>query len=122
MVFAAHKLEISPERNLSRYLQRIRTYPMLEVNEEFQLAARWRDNEDSDAAHRLAGVLREIGLGVEGIDLRHAPVQIDVNHVLSATRMMWCGCCRGEFDSSIASGRRHDSNLGRSHKRGRGRL
>ena len=53
MAFAAHEMEISPESNLSRYLRQIRTYPMLEVNEEFQLAARWRDNEDSDAAHRL---------------------------------------------------------------------
>lgn len=73
MAFAAHETEISPERNLSRYLQRIRTYPMLEVNEEFQLAARWRDNEDSDAAHRLVTshlrLVAKIAMGYRGYGL-----------------------------------------------------
>ncbi len=73
MAFAAHEIEISPERNLSRYLQRIRTYPMLEVNEEFQLAARWRDNEDPDAAHRLVTshlrLVAKIAMGYRGYGL-----------------------------------------------------
>ena len=73
MAFAAHEIEISPERNLSRYLQRIRAFPMLEVNEEFQLAARWRDNEDSDAAHRLVTshlrLVAKIAMGYRGYGL-----------------------------------------------------
>ena len=73
MAFAAHEMEISPERNLSRYLQQIRTYPMLEVNEEFQLAARWRDNEDPDAAHRLVTshlrLVAKIAMGYRGYGL-----------------------------------------------------
>ena len=73
MAFAAHDVEISPERNLSRYLQRIRTYPMLEVNEEFQLASRWRDNEDPDAAHRLVTshlrLVAKIAMGYRGYGL-----------------------------------------------------
>ena len=73
MAFAAHEIEISPERNLSRYLQRIRTYPMLEVNEEFQLAERWRDNEDPDAAHRLVTshlrLVAKIAMGYRGYGL-----------------------------------------------------
>ena len=73
MAFAAHDVEISPERNLSRYLQRIRTYPMLEVNEEFQLAERWRDNEDPDAAHRLVTshlrLVAKIAMGYRGYGL-----------------------------------------------------
>ena len=73
MGFAAHEVGISPEKNLSRYLQQIRTYPMLEVNEEFQLAARWRDNEDPDAAHRLVTshlrLVAKIAMGYRGYGL-----------------------------------------------------
>ncbi len=50
---AAYNMEISPERNLSRYLQRIRKYPMLELEEERLLAKRWRDDEDTEAADLL---------------------------------------------------------------------
>ncbi len=50
---AAYTMEISPERNLSRYLQRIRKYPMLELEEERLLAKRWRDDEDTEAADLL---------------------------------------------------------------------
>ena len=39
-------LEISPEKSLSRYLQAIRQYPMLEQQEEFDLAKRWVDQGD----------------------------------------------------------------------------
>ncbi len=53
MASAAYTVEISPERNLSRYLQRIRKYPMLELEEERLLARRWRDDEDTEAAHLL---------------------------------------------------------------------
>ena len=73
MALATDEIEISPERNLSRYLQRIRTYPMLEVNEEFQLAARWRDNEDPDAAYRLVTshlrLVAKIAMGYRGYGL-----------------------------------------------------
>ena len=73
MALATDEIEISPERNLSRYLQRIRTYPMLEVNEEFQLAERWRDNEDPDAAHRLVTshlrLVAKIAMGYRGYGL-----------------------------------------------------
>jgi RNA polymerase sigma-32 factor len=44
---------LSGEGNLSRYLQEIRKFPMLEPEEEFMLAKRWREHEDSEAAHRL---------------------------------------------------------------------
>jgi RNA polymerase sigma-32 factor len=43
----------TPENNLSRYLQEIRKYPMLEVDEEFMLAKRWQEHEDTEAAHKL---------------------------------------------------------------------
>ena len=41
------------EGGLSRYLAEIRRFPMLEPQEEFMLAKRWREHGDPDAAHRL---------------------------------------------------------------------
>ena len=37
---------------LSRYLEEIRRFPMLEPDQEYMLAKRWREHEDTDAAHR----------------------------------------------------------------------
>jgi 23S rRNA pseudouridine1911/1915/1917 synthase len=37
---------------LNRYLQEIRRFPMLEPEEEYMLAKRWVDHQDSEAAHR----------------------------------------------------------------------
>ena len=44
---------LTPEGNLSRYLQEIRKFPLLEPQEEFMLAKRWREHGDSKAAHKL---------------------------------------------------------------------
>jgi RNA polymerase sigma-32 factor len=41
------------ESNLSRYLQEIRTFPMLEPDQEYMLAKRWREHNDTEAAHQL---------------------------------------------------------------------
>ena len=38
---------------LSRYLEEIRKFPMLEPNEEYMLAKRWQEHEDSEAASAL---------------------------------------------------------------------
>jgi RNA polymerase sigma-32 factor len=46
----------SPEGGLSRYLQQIRKFPMLEPEEEYMLAKRWVEEQDTEAAmvcHRL---------------------------------------------------------------------
>jgi RNA polymerase sigma-32 factor len=53
MAIAGQEMDISPDQNLYRYLQRIRQYPMLEVEEELQLARRWLEHEDPEAASRL---------------------------------------------------------------------
>ena len=70
---ASYNFEISPERNLSRYLQRIRQYPMLEPEEEVQLAKRWRDHEDPDAAQQLVTshlrLVAKIAMGYRGYGL-----------------------------------------------------
>jgi RNA polymerase sigma-32 factor len=41
------------ENGLARYLEEIRRFAMLEPQEEFMLAKRWRDHGDRDAAHKL---------------------------------------------------------------------
>ena len=39
----------SPEQGLNRYLQEIRRFPMLEPEQEYMLAKRWVDHEDTEA-------------------------------------------------------------------------
>jgi RNA polymerase sigma-32 factor len=44
---------LSGETGLTRYPEEIRRFPMLEPQEEFMLAKRWREHGDRDAAHKL---------------------------------------------------------------------
>src|ERR1700723_520106 len=44
---------LSGETGLTRYPEEIRQFPMLEPQEEFMLAKRWREHGDRDAAHKL---------------------------------------------------------------------
>jgi RNA polymerase sigma-32 factor len=46
-------ISISPESNLQRYLQEIRRFPMLEQQEEYMLAKRWHEHEDTESAHKM---------------------------------------------------------------------
>lgn len=41
------------EPHLDQYLQQIQNFPMLDADEEFMLAKRWREHKDPEAAHRL---------------------------------------------------------------------
>ena len=58
---------------LSRYLEEIRRFPMLEPNEEYMLAKRWREHEDKDAAHKLVTshlrLVARIAMGYRGYGL-----------------------------------------------------
>jgi RNA polymerase sigma-32 factor len=49
----SYEREMTPEGNLTRYLQSIRKFPMLTVEEEQALARRYRSSGDAQAAHRL---------------------------------------------------------------------
>ena len=64
---------ITPETSLSRYLQEIRKFPMLEVGEEYMLAKRWVDHEDTAAAHKLVTshlrLVAKIAMGYRGYGL-----------------------------------------------------
>src|SRR5258705_7047122 len=44
---------LTAESGLSRYLEEIRRFPMLEPHEEYMLAKSWREHGDRDSAHRL---------------------------------------------------------------------
>jgi len=64
---------VSTEGSLSSYLQAIRKFPMLEPDQEFMLAKRWREHEDSDAAHQLVTshlrLVAKIAMGYRGYGL-----------------------------------------------------
>ena len=44
---------LKTESGLAHYLTEIRRFPMLEPQEEYMLAKRWREHGDTDAAHKL---------------------------------------------------------------------
>ncbi len=64
---------LSSESGLTRYLQDIRKYPMLEPNEEFMLAKRYAEHEDSGAAQKLITshlrLVAKIAMGYRGYGL-----------------------------------------------------
>ncbi|MDI3468666.1 MAG: uncharacterized protein OJF62_000729 [Pseudolabrys sp.] len=61
------------ESGLSHYLDEIRRFPMLEPQEEYMLAKRWREHGDRDAAHRLVTshlrLVAKIAMGYRGYGL-----------------------------------------------------
>jgi len=63
----------APDGNLTRYLQDIRKFPLLEPEEEFMLAKRWRETGDADSAHRLVTahlrLVAKIAMGYRGYGL-----------------------------------------------------
>ena len=66
------------ESGLTGYLEEIRRLPMLERQEEFMLAKRWREHGDRDAAHKLVTshlrLVAKIAMGYRGYDLPIAEV------------------------------------------------
>ena len=64
---------LTAEGNLSRYLQEIRKFPMLEPEREFMLAKRWQEHEDLDAVHTLVTshlrLVAKIAMGYRGYGL-----------------------------------------------------
>jgi RNA polymerase sigma-32 factor len=61
------------ESNLSRYLEEIRRFPMLEPQEEYMLAKRWREHGDREAANKLVTshlrLVAKIAMGYRGYGL-----------------------------------------------------
>ncbi|MGZ8402800.1 MAG: RNA polymerase sigma factor RpoH [Rhodoplanes sp.] len=64
---------ITAESGLTRYLEEIRRFPMLQPQEEFMLAKRWREHGDRNAAHKLVTshlrLVAKIAMGYRGYGL-----------------------------------------------------
>jgi RNA polymerase sigma-32 factor len=73
MARAATLPVLTAESGLARYLSEIRKFPMLEPQEEYMLAKRWREHGDRDAAHRLVTshlrLVAKIAMGYRGYGL-----------------------------------------------------
>jgi RNA polymerase sigma-32 factor len=73
----------SPEQGLNRYLQEIRKFPMLEPEQEYMLAKRWVDHEDTEAAHQMVTshlrLAAKIAMGYRGYGLPQAEVISEAN-------------------------------------------
>ena len=64
---------ITPESSLTRYLQQIREFPMLTIDEEYMLSKRWLDHDDVDAAGQMVNshlrLVAKIAMGYRGYGL-----------------------------------------------------
>ena len=73
----------TPEGGLNRYMQEIRKFPMLEPEEEYMLAKRYLDHDDSGAAHKLVTshlrLAAKIAMGYRGYGLPQAEVISEAN-------------------------------------------
>ncbi len=61
------------EPSLARYLHQIRSFPMLEAQDEYMLAKRWREHGDQQAAHKLVTshlrLVAKLAMGYRGYGL-----------------------------------------------------
>jgi RNA polymerase sigma-32 factor len=64
---------LSADGNLQRYLSEIRKFPMLQADEEYMLAKRWKEHGDVDAVHKLVTshlrLVAKIAMGYRGYGL-----------------------------------------------------
>src|SRR3974377_1171613 len=78
MAPTAARAVLSGETGLTRYLEEIRRFPMLEPQEEFMLAKRWREHGDRDAAHKLVTshlrLVAKIAMGYRGYGVQISEV------------------------------------------------
>ena len=69
----AHLPIMAADGGLSRYLDEIRKFPMLQPDQEYMLAKRWREHDDRDAAHKLVTshlrLVAKIAMGYRGYGL-----------------------------------------------------
>ncbi len=64
---------MTPEGGLAHYLAEIRKFPMLGKDEEYMLAKRWKEHNDTEAAHKLVTshlrLVAKIAMGYRGYGL-----------------------------------------------------
>ena len=73
MARAATMAILTAESGLIHYLEQIRRFPLLEPQDEYTFAKRWREHGDGDAAHRLVTshlrLVAKIAVGYRGYGL-----------------------------------------------------
>ncbi|MEL6884868.1 MAG: RNA polymerase sigma factor RpoH [Pseudomonadota bacterium] len=73
----------TPEGGLNRYMQEIRKFPLLEPEEEYMLAKRWVEEQDTESAHRMVTshlrLAAKIAMGYRGYGLPQAEVISEAN-------------------------------------------
>ncbi|MFD1193454.1 RNA polymerase sigma factor RpoH [Seohaeicola saemankumensis] len=73
----------TPEGGLNRYMQEIRKFPLLEPEEEYMLAKRWVEEQDTAAAHKMVTshlrLAAKIAMGYRGYGLPQAEVISEAN-------------------------------------------
>ncbi|MEM6758300.1 MAG: RNA polymerase sigma factor RpoH [Pseudomonadota bacterium] len=73
----------SPEGGLNRYMQEIRKFPLLEPEEEYMLAKRWVEEQDTESAHKMVTshlrLAAKIAMGYRGYGLPQAEVISEAN-------------------------------------------
>jgi RNA polymerase sigma-32 factor len=73
MARAATTAILTAESGLIHYLEQIRRFPLLEPQDEYTFAKRWREHGDGDAAHRLVTshlrLVAKIAVGYRGYGL-----------------------------------------------------
>lgn len=73
----------TPEAGLSKYLQEIRKFPLLEPGEEYILGKRWVEEQDTEAAHKMVTshlrLAAKIAMGYRGYGLPQGEVISEAN-------------------------------------------
>jgi RNA polymerase sigma-32 factor len=73
MAHAATPAILTVESNLAHYFEQIRRFPLLERQDEYAFAKRWREHGDRDAAHRLVTshlrLVAKVAVGYRGYGL-----------------------------------------------------
>ncbi|AVO36430.1 RNA polymerase sigma factor RpoH [Pukyongiella litopenaei] len=73
----------TPQGGLNRYMQEIRKFPLLEPEEEYMLAKRWVEEQDTEAAHKMVTshlrLAAKIAMGYRGYGLPQAEVISEAN-------------------------------------------
>ena len=73
----------TPEGGLNRYMQEIRKFPLLEPEEEYMLAKRWVEEQDTASAHKMVTshlrLAAKIAMGYRGYGLPQAEVISEAN-------------------------------------------
>src|SRR5207249_10266133 len=74
---------VTAQSGLARYLEEIRRVPMLEPQDEYMLAKRWREHHDLEAAHKLVNshlrLVTSIATGYHGYGLPISQLISEVN-------------------------------------------